>query len=646
MTYRVENRALVRAVAGVLLIAAAALLGVRSFAQTSAPDGAAARQAEVAAILDRHSDLTPEARALGQATYKEVCAACHDNGVNRAPPPSAIGYISPAAIVRILTDGPMKQQAAGLSTEQKTAVAEFLSGRMIGATTATPTRMCAPGAWFDAGQPPALSGWGLDANNAHAIPADIAGLTRAGLGKLKLKWALAFPDVLYARSQPAFAGGAIFVGSDNGTVYALDPASGCAHWTYHAGGPIRSGVVVDGWKAGDKAAHPRIYFGDMLGREYAIDARTGAPVWQRQMDAHPNATLTAAPGLLDGVLYVPVSSLEEPVAGTASYECCTFRGSLAALDAATGKEKWRAWMVDEPTPRGKSSAGTTQYGPSGVAIWSTPLIDARRGLAIVVTGDNYSAPATPLSDAIVALDLKTGAVRWSYQATGNDMWNAACGYSAGGGNCPEDAGPDYDFGSAPVMARGADGRDYVLAGQKSGILYAVDPDTGALKWKTQVGRGGVFGGIHFGIAATGGKVFVPMSDMADGKEYDRPARPGVFALDVASGRELWAAPAADTCGGKPFCQPGYGAAISVTPDFVLAGSMDGHVRVFDAASGKVLRDIDTAVPFATVNGSEAKGGSMAGGSAPIAWRGNLVVTSGYGGLGKMPGNVLLVYGAD
>ena len=641
---RVENRALVRAIAGIALIAALLLLAGKALAQAS--DGAAARQAEVAAILDRHSDLTKEARTLGQATYKQVCAACHDNGVNRAPPASAIGYISPAAIVEILTNGPMKQQAAGLSAEQKTAVAEFVAGRMIGTATASPTRMCAKRtAWFDAAQPPALRGWGLDANNAHSIPTALAGLDRASLAKLRLKWSLAFPDVLYARSQPAFAGGAIFVGSDNGTIYALDPASGCAHWTYHAGGPIRSGLVVDSWKAGDKAAHPRLYFGDMLGRTYALDARTGAPVWQRAMDAHPNATLTAAPALRNGVLYVAVSSLEEPAAGAATHECCTFRGSLVALDAATGNEKWRAWMVGQPTPRGKNAGGTTLYGPSGVAIWSTPLIDDKRGLAIVATGDNYSAPATKLSDSIVALDLKTGAVRWNYQATGNDMWNAACGYSAGGGNCPDDAGPDYDFGSAPIMARGADGHDYVLAGQKSGILYAVDPDTGALRWKKQVGRGGVFGGIHFGIAAEGGKVFVPMSDMADGKEYDRPARPGVFALDVASGKEVWAAPSGDTCGGKPFCQPGYGAAISVTPDFVLAGSMDGHVRIFDAADGKVLRDIDTAIPYATVNGSEAKGGSMAGGSAPIAWRGKLIVTSGYGGLGKMPGNVMLVYEA-
>jgi polyvinyl alcohol dehydrogenase (cytochrome) len=597
---------------------------------------------QVAELLDRHSDLTDQARTLGSAAYQRVCAACHDTGANRAPPASALGGLSPSAILRIVTDGPMKEQAASLSKDEKAAVAEFLTGRMLGDIAATKPLMCGPGsAWFDAARPPVLSGWGLDAANAHAIPASIAGLDRAALGRLKLKWALAFPDTLYSRSQPTFAGGAMFVGGDDGTVYALDPASGCAHWTFHAAGAVRSGIVAAPWKAGDAGA-PLLFFGDVLGRAYALDARNGKLAWSRAIDAHPNATLTAAPAYRDGVLYVPVSSLEEPAAAVPTHECCTFRGSVAALDAATGAEKWRAWMVGKPVPQGTNARGVTRYGPSGVAIWATPLVDARRGLVYVVTGDNYSNPTTPLSDAIVALDLKTGAVRWHYQATKDDAWNVSCGY-ADVGNCPGKGGPDFDFGSAPIMAKGADGRDYVLAGQKSGLLYALDPATGKLRWEKRVGRGGVFGGIHFGIAATGGKVFVPVTDLADGGTYTLPARPGVYALDVVTGKTVWSAPAADTCGGKPFCHPGYGAAISVTPGYVLAGSMDGHVRAFDTATGKVLWDGDTAVPVTAVNGRKAHGGSMAGGAAPLAYNGMLIVNSGYGGLGKMPGNVLLVY---
>jgi polyvinyl alcohol dehydrogenase (cytochrome) len=596
-----------------------------------------ARQREVATILDKHSNLTDPAKALGSAAYARVCAACHDTGANRAPPASALGNLSPAAILRIVSDGPMKEQASSLSADEKAAVAEYLTGRMLGDAAAAKPLMCAADAnWFDAGQAPAFDGWGLDAANAHSIPAAVAGLDRAALGKLKLKWALAFPDTLYSRSQPALAEGAIFVGGDDGTVYALDPASGCAHWTFAARGAVRSGVVVGG------GAEPRVYFGDILGHAYALDARSGKLVWSRAVDAHPNATLTASPALHDGVLYMPVSSLEEPAAAVATHECCTFRGSVAALDAATGAEKWRAWMVGKPVPQGKNAKGVTRYGPSGVAIWSTPLVDARRGLVYVVTGDNYSDPTTPLSDAIVAIDMKTGAVRWHYQATRNDAWNVSCGYGDSL-NCPGKGGPDFDFGSAPIMAKGADGRDYVLAGQKSGLLYALDPDSGKLRWQQRVGRGGVFGGIHFGIAAEGGKVYVPVTDLADGGTYALPARPGVYALDVATGKTVWSAPASDTCGGKPFCHPGYGAAISVTPDYVLAGSMDGHVRAFDTATGKVLWDADTAVPVTAVNGTTARGGSLAGGAAPLAYHGLLLVNSGYGGLGKMPGNVLLVY---
>ncbi len=450
--------------------------------------------------------------------------------------------------------------------------------------------------------------------------------------------------MLYSRSQPAFAGGAIYVGGDDGTVYALDPKSGCAHWAYTSPGPIRSGVVVSGWQAGDTRARPMVYFGTVLGKEYALDAHSGRLVWSKAADSHPNATLTASPAWHDGVLYVTVSSLEEPAAAAPTHECCTFRGSVLALDGKTGAEKWRAWMVGEPKPRGKNASGTTLYGPSGVAIWSTPLVDATRGLIYVVTGDNYSAPATDLSDSIVALDLKTGAVRWHYQATRGDIWNVSCGF-ADSGNCPADSGPDYDFGSAPVLAHGRDGHDYVLAGQKSGLLYAVDPDSGALKWMKRVGRGGVFGGIHFGIAAEGGTVFVPVSDMADGNTYPMAARPGVYALDVATGRTEWSAPSPDTCGDKRFCQPGYGAAISVTSGMVLAGALDGHLRALDAKTGRVLWDTQTAVPVTAVNGATAHGGSMAGGAAPIAWHGMLLVNSGYGGLGKMPGNVLLAYGS-
>jgi len=640
-----DSRRDIRFVTMALLLAAAMLLGSKLLAQAPPAPSQAERDQQLADILTRHSDLTDAARLLGEATYKGHCAACHDGGLNRAPTASALGYIAPGAIVRVLTSGKMREQGSSLSQDEKVAVAEFLSGRMIDSASAPGPKMCASDEnWFDAAQPPVVSGWGLDDNNGHAIPASFSGLTRANVGQLKLKWAFGFPDALYSRSQPAIAGGALFVGGDDGNVYALDPDSGCAHWAFHATGPVRMGIVTDSWKAGDGTT-PQLYFGDILGNAYALNLRTGEQVWRKPMDAHQSVTLTGSPALDDGVLYWPISSLEEPAAADPAHECCTFRGAVAALDAASGDEQWRAYMVDEPIEQGTNENGVARYGPSGVAIWSTPLVDPKRGLVYVTTGDNYSSPATELSDAIVAIDIKTGDIRWSHQATENDAWNVACGWAGEDtSNCPEEAGPDFDFGSPPIMAQGSDGRDYLLAGQKSGALFALDPDSGEVRWHKRIGRGGTFGGIHFGIAAANGKVFVPMSDLADGALYDWPARPGLYALDVATGEQAWAVGGSpDTCSGKRFCHPGYGAAITLTNGLVLAGAMDGHIRIFDAETGKLLWDRDTDIAYTTVNGTEAHGGSFAGGAGPLAWDGRLILNSGYGGLGKMPGNVMLVF---
>jgi polyvinyl alcohol dehydrogenase (cytochrome) len=279
-------------------------------------------------------------------------------------------------------------------------------------------------------------------------------------------------------------------------------------------------------------------------------------------------------------------------------------------------------------------------------VWSAPLVDAARGLVFIATGDNYSQPATELSDAIVALDLETGTIRWASQVTAGDSWNVACFAGASAPNCPEEAGPDADFGAAPVLARGADGKDYLLAGQKSGVAYALDPDSGAVRWTTRVGRGGELGGVHFGIAAEGGTLYVPINDAAIPGGPAEPGHPGIYAIDIATGTVEWTAAAENACGGTPLCQPGYSAAITVTPELVLAGSVDAHLRIFDARSGAVLWDEDTNRAYATVNGVAGHGGSMSGGTAPLAVDGTLIVNSGYAFLGKLPGNVLLVYAVE
>jgi polyvinyl alcohol dehydrogenase (cytochrome) len=608
--------------------------------------GAAQAAAEQKAYKDAYKpaqyELDPAVAEGGGKVYAARCASCHDKGLNRAPQKGMLALMTPESIDRALTEGVMKPQGSALSPQDRRNVAQFLARRPMGAEPAPPL-MCAAGASpFDFDEPPPFSGWGLTPRSDHAIPTEVAGLDRANVGRLKLKWALAFPNAIRARSQPALAGGAVFVGSHDGTVFALDRETGCARWTFHAGAEVRTGIVVSPWTAGDRGARPLVYFGDLVGNVHAVDAQSGKPVWKRKPDAHPNATITAAPVLHEGRLYVAVSSLEEGRASDPTYPCCLFRGSLVSYDARTGAKGWQTYMTEPPTPRGVNAAGARRFGPSGVALWNSPSVDAARGRLYIATGDNYSSPTTGTSDAVVAFDMKTGKMAWVFQALENDAWNGACD-SLDKTNCPEEDGPDYDFGAGTILARASDGRDYVLAGQKSGIAWALDAETGALAWKTKVGRGGVVAGIHFGIAAWGDALYVPVSDVPDGRSYDEPPRPGLYALDIRTGKFLWKAPARDVCGGRPFCNPGYGGAITATPELVLAGSIDGHLRAYDAASGKVLWDFDTAREFRPVNGATARGGSMGGGAAPIAYRGMLIMNSGYGFVGAMDGNVLLAF---
>ena len=591
-------------------------------------------------------ELPEHSKSPGAAIYRERCASCHDQGIERAPVRLLLGYLRPELIVESLTTGVMSTQGAELSAQERKLVAEYLSGRELAdRAEAPPLALCAgERAAFDFGEPPPFSGWGLDPANTHAVSTEVAGIDRASAGKLKLKWAFGVPDSIRMRSQPALAGGAIFFGTHASAVYALDRETGCARWKFAAQSEVRTGIIVSPWRAGDSEAKPLVYFGDVAGNAYAVSAISGELVWKVDADSHPAAVLTGAPALHGDTLYVPVSSLEEASAATPSYACCTFRGSILALDAATGAERWRTYLVGEPTQRKAREGASDVIGPSGVAVWSSPAIDVKRGQLYVATGDNYSVPATELSDAIVALDLATGAINWHYQALAGDAWNVSC-ITQDRTNCPEDEGPDYDFGAGPVLAGNGAGRELVLAGQKSGIAYGIDPDTGDLIWQTRLGRGGAAGGVQFGIAASSGRLFVPISDLFE-IPSEFPARPGLHALDLASGEPLWSSLAPDVCGERPLCQRSFAGAVTVTPELVLAGSDDGHVRIWDAADGKVLWDEPTAREFETVNGVSARGGAIAGGVAPIAYRGQLIVASGYGFGAKLPGNVLLVYEVD
>ncbi len=584
-------------------------------------------------------------KSEGAQVYRANCASCHDAGVGRAPQRFNLGDYAPEAIHRALTEGAMKPQGEALSAEQRLAVSEYLTGRKMGAGLASLTKCEDKAARFDMAEVPAFSGWGLDPAGTHAIPDKDSGLTVANAPRLKLKWAFGVPASARMRSRPALAAGAVFVGNHNGAVYALDRESGCVRWAFPAQAEVRTGIVVSPWRAGARNARPLVHFGDVAGNAYAVDMLTGTQVWKVRADDHPATIITGTPTLHAGTLYVPTSSNEEAWATSPAYACCNFRGSVVALDARTGREKWRTWMVDEPKVQGQSADGPDKLGPSGVAVWNSPIVDARRGLLIFATGDNYSLPATSLSDAIVALDLRTGRMRWHYQALAGDAWNVAC-VTKTSASCPDEEAPDFDFGAGTVLAKGANGQDYLLAGQKSGWVYGLNPANGKLAWKTRVGRGSPSGGVHFGMAASAGRLFVPITDHFAFGPADFPASPGVYALDVATGQMIWKAPSPVTKCESMVCHPGYGGALAVTGGVLLAGADDGHLRAFEASTGKLLFEDNTMRDFATINGVPARGGSISGGVGPIAWKGTVIVPSGYGFASKPKGNVLLVYSVE
>ena len=321
------------------------------------------------------------------------------------------------------------------------------------------------------------------------------------------------------------------------------------------------------------------------------------------------------------------------------------------MNAATGDQVWRTYTItEEARPIRKNKQGVQQWGPSGAPIWTSPAIDVQHNALYVATGDNYSDPPTANSDAFMAFDLDTGKVLWSRQMTASDAWNTACRLSDKT-NCPEADGPDWDFASSPILVTLANGRRALVAGQKSGVVHALDPDrNGEVLWSTRIGKGGTLGGVQWGSAADQSNVYVALSDIvrttipnSQGSEPDPKAGGGMFALRLDNGERVWYTPPAD-CGDRKRCSPAQSAAVSAIPGVAFSGSVDGHLRGYAMADGKVIWDFDTVRPFDTVNKVPARGGSLNGPGPAIAG-GMLFVTSGYAANG-IPGNVLLGFSVD
>lgn len=589
----------------------------------------------------------------GTDVYIQRCAVCHDanSGDNRAPSKTALRQMSANNVLLALESGVMQQQAMALSAAEKRNVAEFVTGKTLTSASAaqSDTGKCVAAASDFSPAGKNWNGWSADNANTRFQPADAADLAAADVPRLRLKWVFGFADASTVNAQPSIVGGRIFVGSANRRVYSLDANSGCQYWSYAADAAVRTAIsvaMIDG-------APPRhlAFFGDALANAYAVDAQTGELVWKVKADAYQYSRIIGAPVYYNKRLFVPIAAAEEGRATDPKFECCSGRGALVALDAATGAQLWKTYTIDEqPQMTGKNPVGTPVWGPSGASIWSAPTIDSDRNIVYVATGDNFTHPATARSDAIVAFDMQSGKILWTRQVTRKDIFNNAC-IAEHRENCPKDAGPDADFGSSPMLIKLAGGRRMLLAGQKSGVAYGFDPDRrGKIMWSTRVGKGGIVGGIQFGPATDGNHMYAAVSDMKfditnwrpGAAKIDPQVGGGLFALDVLNGKIVWSAPP-PVCGDRPGCSPAQSAAVSVIPGVVFSGSVDGHLRAYATTTGKVVWDIDTVREYTSVNGVAVKGGSLNGPGATIAG-GMLFVGSGYGS--GQNGNALLAFSVD
>ncbi|HIM22256.1 MAG TPA: dehydrogenase [Gammaproteobacteria bacterium] len=578
--------------------------------------------------------------------YQTNCASCHEGGVAKAPHRMFLEMMPTDAIYSSLTEGIMISQAKNLSAESKEKLAEHLSKVSLTSLQQVTSKRCKSSIKFGEELSTKASGWGFELSNSRFQNPKLAGMDASDVTSFEPIWAFAFPNSQRVRSQPFRTGNTIFIGSQDGRVYAIDHNSGCIHWIFRASAEVRTAVSV----VRDSKGRALAYFGDLLAQLYVLDAVSGELIWKKKIDDHSNATFTGTPISIDGVIYAPLSSLEVTSAADPNYKCCTFRGSLNAINLLDGELVWKSYTVKK-TPRqiGTTSIGTPIIAPSGAPIWTTVTFDESRNRLYLGTGENYSSPSTNTSDSIIAFNISNGNIVWATQMTSGDAWNMAC-MEVNNPNCPIENGPDQDFGAGPVLISLTGGKDILVAGQKSGDVWGLDPQNGSIVWSKKLGRGGIQGGIHFGLAADGEKVFVPISDMSWGEEeviavhgYTGKPTPGLYALNARTGETLWYTKAPEICDDREFCNPGISAAISAIDGVVFAGHMDGHIRAYNSSNGSIIWDFDTVRKFDSVTGIKGFGGSI-GGSGPLPYKGILYLSSGYSLYGHMPGNVLIAFG--
>jgi polyvinyl alcohol dehydrogenase (cytochrome) len=585
----------------------------------------------------------------GQVIFERQCASCHGGADPRAPAISAIRAMSAADLRHALDAGSMMAQAANLSSQERASVVEYLASPEVSHEDWIAMMMCSiDGRAVDMSKPVVMGNVGIGLSGTRMMSAELAGLSKPELENLELAWAIAFPGVTGLRSAPVIVGETMFYSAvSTRKVFALDTDSGCVRWVYDSPAPLRSSVTIA--EIGGTGGRQALFFGDARGDMHSLDAETGRQLWVTNAQADKDlGMLTGSPVVHDDIVIVPVSASGVSAAANPNVECCVGRGAVVALDARTGDRKWVYFTMEEAQYTGEvNSAGARLRGPSGAPIWSTPTIDEKRRRVYVTTGQNTSLPATTTSNAIIALDLDSGEEIWVFQAIADDVWNLACG-ARSGPNCPSPEHSilrDWDFGSSAVIFTLPDGRDVLLAGQKSGHLWAVDAETGAVLWDQRVGGGGALGGNHWGIAIDGERVFLPINDpLPNGNQM-----PGMYAFDIATGAPVWEHRLTGDCSGGrdeliPNCRTQFG--LSATPlvidGAVVSAGIDGRVFIHDGVDGRVLFQYDTARRFTGINGVEGTGGAIDSHSI-AAGAGKLFIASGYAFFSQPGGNVLLAF---
>tara|TARA_B110000003_G_scaffold92767_1_gene94910 strand:- start:27599 stop:29377 length:1779 start_codon:yes stop_codon:yes gene_type:complete len=571
------------------------------------------------------------ANEQGFLVYQKHCADCHQDARLRAPSLGAIKKMSENGIRQALTMGVMKEHSRNIDNVDFDKLLLFLSSQTNN-TTETQINECSEP--FPTQSEILWSNWGNGLSNQRVQAK--SSLNPQNISQLELKWAFGFNDSIRIRSQPLVTEDTIYIGSQSGHVYALSLDTGCQWWSFKADAEVRGAITLSDNKKS-------ILFTDFAANVYRLNSLNGEIEWKKNVATHPLTTITGSIAVTQDSVFIPLSSTEVVSAIDPNYMCCTFRGGLIALNTSNGDERWKMHTVPEPKKTGYNSNRISSWGPSGAPVWSTPTIDLERGLIYIGVGQNYSHPATELSDAIIAIGIESGRVVWHKQTLSGDVWNAACVTNRI--NCPGEYGPDYDIGASIILIEGD--KDMLIAGQKSGMVFAMDPDdNGSIIWQKRVGRGGKKGGVHWGMTIDDDSIFVPIADLPEKIPSQYSPMPGIHALRIKDGSKEWYRPALPVCEDEKYhCYPSVSAAPSRVGSMIITGSMNGIIEIISTKDGNLLWSFDTAMQFKTINQISANGGSIDS-NGPIIAGNHLIATSGYDIYGQLTGNILLVFSIE